>query len=138
MPDTRFSPGFRLSLPDCVILLSGIGGAMYIGRFDLSIALLVAMPVLHFFLFCNVFRICRTKELVWAASFIISAILAMRVASVASLYFMGWNLMFAAILILSEIQKPDYHGIFWKTFNPDLEARWVEKAAKNSDTPGNN
>ncbi len=121
-----------------MVLLAGTAGAMYAATFGLSIALLIIMPVFHFFLFCNIFRICRTKELTWAASFIISASLAMQADCVNSWYFVAWNLIFAAILIVIETRNPDYHGAFWQKINPDLETRWNEKAAKNSDTPANN
>lgn len=80
--------------------------------------------VVHFFLFCNVFRISRRPELIWAAAFTLLA---------ASTFFTGipgWNLtvacslLFTVVLITRETRKPYYHGIAWSKLNPNLRTWW--------------
>lgn len=123
-PSTRFAPGFRISAGDIVILAAGAVATALGTRISGVAAVLLGMPVLHFFLFCNVFRIGRLPELTWAAAYLATSpmILLGSFGMVATL--LGGNLVFAAILIARETRKPSYHGIFWKTLNPGLETWW--------------
>jgi hypothetical protein len=64
--------GFRFSLTDAAVI--GVGVAMtwlLRGRLG-DLAMLPAVVLVHFFLFCNVFRVRRSYELIWAASFIVN------------------------------------------------------------------
>jgi hypothetical protein len=78
----------------------------------------------HFFLFCNVFRISRPPELIWAVVLILLCIFRIYTGII------SWQLVFlsslfsSAILITREVQRPDYHGVGWKRFNPNLENWW--------------
>ena len=71
MGTSTFSPGFRLSFFDVVILFAGLIGAIVLGVQIWWAGMIIGFVVLHFFLFCNVFRISRPPELVWAAVFIV-------------------------------------------------------------------
>ncbi len=63
-PSTHRTVGFRLSIVDAVVLVAA-GPATWLAWPHLgSLAGVIPLVVLHFFLFCNVFRIHRTKELV--------------------------------------------------------------------------
>lgn len=121
-----FRPGFRLGRFDMVFL--GLGAAAAYFAFTLG-SLKVAIPayvILTFFLYCNVFRIRRTPELIWAGSFTL--------ITLASFYFgwPSWPMVFAAgitltiVLIVLEMRHPSYHGIFWRSLNPRLPVWWNE------------
>ena len=86
-----------------------------------GLSLIILFVVLHFFLFCNVFRIRRKPELIWAATFIANCAL--------WLVFGEFNLTWIALtqsviticLILFEVRLPYYHGVFAKRINPKLD-----------------
>ena len=121
--DVRQRPppaGFRLSLADVAILavgssLSAVGWA-FVG----DAALLVAFVVLHFFLFCNVFRIRRGAELVWAGVFIVDcAIWGLSCESFVAAACVS-QLVVTGLVICREVMSPRYHGILASRLNPRL------------------
>jgi len=123
----KFRPGFRIHAFDIVFLLLG-AGACYFGLSLQSLpAMIPAYVIFTFFLYCNVFRIRRTLELIWTGAFTLSAL--------SSFYFEqpSWPVLYAAgfalsiILIAIEMRQPSYHGIFWKSINPNLPTWWNNK-----------
>lgn len=126
MTARAFAPGFRLSVVDAVLLGIGVGAAVFAPR---PISLVAATAIGHFFLFCNVFRMSRKPELIWAAVFVVLAGTTMKQG------YPGWGVTIGAvvtlavILIALETRKPSYHGIGWQKLNPDLPRWW---AARNS------
>ena len=125
-PLTRatFRPGFRFSLSDLIFLGVGVAAAYFAFTLRSLPAVIPAYVIFTFFLYCNVFRIRRTPELIWAVVFTATAL--------ASTYFdrPSWGATFATgsfltvILIVIEMRHPSYHGIFWRFVNPDLPAWW--------------
>ena len=84
-------------------------GAIALGS-RIWLGYLVAFVFLQFFLFCNVFRISRTSELIWAVAF-----LALAGATYYTDYPGWWNTCIATailstLLIWRETKRPDYHG----------------------------
>lgn len=71
----RGRPGFRFAATDGLILLaSAVLCYLCIWRFP-EVVWVVIMAVGHFFLFCNVFRVCRNLELLWAGAFVVFVML---------------------------------------------------------------
>src|SRR5665213_3128330 len=66
----RFQPGFRISLLDIGVLVCGIIGSILAWQIVWWIGFAILFVIIHFFLFCNVFRISRPPELVWAVVFV--------------------------------------------------------------------
>src|SRR3954451_5478253 len=66
----RRSWGLRFSMLDACALaaLGTVAAVLY--SLDNSLWWVVVMVGVHFFLFCNVFRVLRRRELIWAAIFI--------------------------------------------------------------------
>lgn len=122
----KFRPGFRLSVFDFVFLGLGAVAAYFAFMLRSLPAAIPAYVIFTFFLYCNVFRIRRTPELIWAASFTLTAL--------ASFYFQqpSWLFVFAAgialtiVLIVIEMRHPSYHGVFWRFVNPHLPAWWEQ------------
>jgi hypothetical protein len=91
----------------------------------------VAFVVLHFFLFCNVFRISRSAELFWAGAFLLLA------GSTLLTGLPGWvavilgSIALSSYFIWRETKKPSYRGICWKQWNPDLRGWWDEHCDTN-------
>ncbi len=69
MNPSKFSPGFRLSSLDIFVLVIGIVAAVVLWQSVWWWGFLVGFVVGHFFLFCNLFRIARVLELIWAGIF---------------------------------------------------------------------
>ncbi len=116
--------GFRFSVVDgCAIALCGLG---VWGLWDLLDTYVWILPFAlgHFFLFCNVFRVRRKYELMWAALFLTN--------------FAAWFLIefswvgvlavqapITCLAIGGEMRSNRYHGIFSRKLNPDLDS-WLE------------
>ena len=82
---------------------------------------IVAAVVGHFFLFCNVFRVRRSLELIWAAIFLITV--GYRFAQGE----MGWFPVMiiqgpvTLVVIGIEMMSPSYHGIAARKINRHLD-----------------
>lgn len=128
MTEKQFSPGFRCSVFDVVVIVVGAIGSVWAWQ---NVAwwagVGVAYIVLHFFLFCNVFRIRRIPELIWAAVFSALAASSIQTSFPDWTVTFGVNALFTAVLIAIETRVPSYHGVFWKQFNPNLPHWWEEQ-----------
>ena len=114
----RRPPGFRFWWSDAVVL--GVGAA-FCALFwrPLGPAIWpVPFALVHFFLFCNVFRVRRSHELTWTGLLLVN---------VAAWWFagrLGWLPVLISQtpitlgVILLEIRSPDYHGIFFGSRRP--------------------
>lgn len=93
---------------------------------------MIAFVVAHFFLFCNVFRISRPLELVWAAVFVALA------GSTVVNEMPGWmvtimgSLIVTVVVIAIEMCRPSYHGIAWQRMNPRLQQWWETRVAEQA------
>ncbi|MET0311815.1 MAG: hypothetical protein ABW051_07165 [Burkholderiaceae bacterium] len=127
-----FQPGFRLSVTDVIVLMLGAGGAIAAARIDPWLGFAVAFPVAHFFLFCNVVRMSRPYELVWAAAFV-SLAAAQLVLGVPS-----WPVVFltclavTCVVVVLQARQPSYHGVFWQRLNPGLAQWWASRQGANA------
>jgi hypothetical protein len=128
-PPSRFAPGFRLSVSDAVFILAGIAVSFFARK---EVAIPTATAVGHFFLFCNVFRIARRPELVWATVYVL--LVTCTVAFGLPSWACSTAIAFAVgiLLIARETRKPDYHGVGWKVLNPNLPAWWAERHGSQS------
>ena len=116
--------GFRFSATDGVFLLFLAAGAWWFRESLGPVVGAFLFVPLHFFLFCNVFRIRRSYELIWSAAFlgtVGSGILAGR---------LDWVLVgvlvlpLTVLLIVLEMRSPRYHGVASERINPDLD-HWL-------------
>lgn len=131
--DRCFSPGFRLYRTDLVVLCIGAIAALGIGSVDSAFGWVIAFTAGHFFLFCNVLRMARSRELIWAGVFLGLAVSSLTQGQPS----LGWTfcITFAVTVIISVVQlrHPAYHGIAWQYFNPNLP-QWWEAKQHVSDT----
>lgn len=122
--ETPFSPGFRISVTDILVLIAGTVASAWLASIDLPIGLVIAFVVAHFFLFCNVIRMARRLELTWAAIF------AGLAGCTILLQVPDWPMTFAAsllatlVLVVVQLRRPSYHGVLWRRINPDLPRWW--------------
>jgi hypothetical protein len=112
--------GFRLSVTDVIVLIAGgvVGAAGY--KLTEGFSLFVPFVVLHFFLFCNVFRIRRKPELVWGGIFLLNSAAWIFSGNFNILAICGSQLIVTVIVIANELRLPTYHGIFSRQINPRI------------------
>jgi len=125
----QFKPGFRISFLDIAVLMAGTLLAFFAPR---DIAIVAATAVGHFFLFCNIFRISRTPELIWAFTFVILSTCTISLGQPRWNISIGISFLLAIALIFREIRKPSYHGILWHRFNPNLPEWWRKQNENKS------
>ena len=88
------------------------------------LALIAPLALGHFFLFCNVFRIRRSYELIWAASLILNFLVQTYFANTGQVnYFaiLAVQTPITLFLIGLELRSQRYHGIASRRINPHLE-----------------
>jgi hypothetical protein len=124
VPSAAFSPGFRLSPLDLVVLILGALLSAALASLDWSWGLVTVIPLATFFIFCNVFRVSRLPELIWAAIFLVLA------ASTLLAGFPGW---FVTVSVVAEMRRPSYHGVLWQRINPRLLEWWQENGPRHDD-----
>lgn len=127
MREKEFKPGFRILPHDWIIIVSGIGFLIYFYTRFPMISLITGLSVGHFFLFCNVFRIRRIPELIWASFFIFLVYYGTNISTLSGYLISLISISVGLILIAFETKHPSYHGIFWKFLNPDLKKWWVNQ-----------
>ena len=113
--------GFRFSLWDAVVLLVTGTLSLWVRSKDFPLWWIVPAAVGHFFLFCNVFLVWRSLELIWAAILVVNV--ASHVATGHPNWWpaLGWQLPVTAVVIALQLRSPWYHGILARRINPRLD-----------------
>lgn len=109
------SHGFRFSRVDAVVLLAGAGLTWALWRPVGQFALLVPVTLLHFLLFCNVFRVRRGAELLWAGVFVANFAAWALSGPFSSWGVLGIQLPVTLAILVVEVRHPRYHGIFCRS-----------------------
>jgi hypothetical protein len=126
MTERRFAPGFRLSKLDVAILIAGGAFALAVGLVNVWFGLAIAFVVGHFFLFCNVLRMSRPLELIWATVFGGLAVASAVFGLIGWPVVLGVAALLTVVLAAIEMRRPSYHGVGWETLNPTLPG-WCKR-----------
>ncbi|WP_413662907.1 hypothetical protein ACG1BZ_17295 [Microbulbifer sp. CNSA002] len=130
---SQFKPGFRISLLDIAVLTVAAILAYVISSRSMILMTIVLFVVGHFFLFCNVIRISRISELIWAGVFVSMSTIT-EIAGIVSWYTtIGISLFVTFVLVILELRKESYHGVLWQEVNPNLPV-WYEKNMAGSES----
>jgi len=81
----------------------------------------VAIVAGHFFLFCNVFRVIRRRELIWAALLILNVGFWLFLGRLDWFTVLACQLPVSAGVIAWEVKATRYHGIFADRLNNHLQ-----------------
>jgi hypothetical protein len=127
--ERAFSPGFRMSVFDCVVLAVGGALASYVATIHRPIGLAFAFVVLHFFLFCNVIRMARKLELIWTGLFVVLAAGTLSQVVTWPIVF-GISLAGSLVLAIVEMRSVSYHGVGWQWINPHLPQWWAAQQSR--------
>jgi len=112
--------GFRFSLADAVALAGfGIGVAV-LHHAGSSASWMVAIVAGHFFLFCNIFRVRRRRELIWATLFVVNVGLWSLLGLLDWFKVLACQLPVTAAIIAGELRTTRYHGVFADRLNTRL------------------
>lgn len=112
--------GFRFSLTDAVaigVFTSAAGGLWHLGS-PLWWMLVIAAG--HFFLFCNVFRIVRRRELIWAGLFVLNVGVWTWFDRFTWPGVLLCQLPITLALVIADMRAAGYHGVFAQRLNPRL------------------
>ena len=130
MQNRQFKPGFRLSVIDVFVLLLGLAAVFVYLKSVPQFSAIIFFVVLHFFLFCNLVRMSRLPELLWASLFLMFCLASLRFDLLPFYMVFILSAIFSVLLILFETRKKSYHGIYWQALNPDLRS-WFESTDKD-------
>jgi hypothetical protein len=122
-----FAPGFRLSIRDVIVILVGIAAASYLFTIEPWWSFIVVFVVAHFFLFCNVVRMARPLELIWAATFLALASATLLTETPAWPVTASISLVVTVVVVVLQMRKPSYHGLGWQRINPSLRLWWATR-----------
>ncbi len=113
--------GFRLSMIDVVVLVASAAFTIGLWQPTATYSYIGLLVVLHFFLFCNVFRIPRRPELIWGACFLLVCCVCL-IADVYSPLIVTLSILpFTLATIGWCFRQPSYHGVLAKLINPRLD-----------------
>ncbi|MCC9600967.1 hypothetical protein LOC67_10345 [Stieleria sp. JC731] len=104
------SHGFRFSLTDALAIVACIFATVW-GRRELGVvAWLFPFVLGHFFLFCNIFRVPRKPELIWASAFLV-IVSGCLIADASILHSLWLVLPITVAVLVYAIRLPTYHGV---------------------------
>lgn len=112
--------GFRFSFRDAIVLIVFGAVVAILHRFGSSLSWIVAIVTGHFFLFCNVFRLMRRRELIWAAVFVVNVGLWLSLGRLDWSNVLACQLPISAGVIAWELRAARYHGVFAHRLNARL------------------
>ena len=107
-------PGFRFSAVDGLFLALCAGGILLLRERLGTFVWIIAAAAGHFFLFCNVFRVRRSYELIWTAVFLLNVTAWTWSHRFSWTGVLGVQLPVTAAVILLEVRSPRYHGVFFR------------------------
>lgn len=113
--------GLQFSFADALAVGVFLTVAGVLWHFDNPLSWLLIIAAGHFFLFCNVFRIIRRRELIWAGLFILNVGIWVWLDHLTWLCVLVCQLPITIGLILADMRTPGYHGIFANRVNPRLK-----------------
>lgn len=124
MNTRAFNPGFRISEVDAIVLILGTVSAVGVGVLVPWFGIAIAFVIGHFFLFCNVVRMARPREVAWATIFVALSISTVVMGSPSWPTSLAISFVTTVIFVAGELRKPSYHGVFWRRINPNLPQWW--------------
>lgn len=113
--------GCRFFVTDALALGSFVTAAMALRRMGSPLWWLLALVAGHFFLFCNVFRVRRRLELGWAIVFLINSGAWLWWGRLEWLNVLACQLPITVGCIGAEVRSRQYHGLFARRVNPNLD-----------------
>jgi|GEM_PF-1645741 len=121
--ETLHGGGLRMSASDAVVLFLAGAAVVVLWRVPTNPGLHVLAVVGHFFLFCNIVRLRRAYELVWAVAYVVATGAAIAVGLFDAWIPLTGVLPLTALLVGLELRSSRYHGVGWRRINPGWQPR---------------
>lgn len=112
--------GLRFSIADAFALIVFAISAFLLNKAGSEFWWLLLIAAGHFFLFCNIFRIIRRLELIWAGLFILNVATWICLQRLSWLRVLLCQLPVTFVVLVAALKAARYHGIFAKRLNPQL------------------
>jgi hypothetical protein len=125
--------GFRCSVVDLAVVALATAATWGLWPLVGDAALGIPVVVGHFFLFCNVVRLRRGAELLWAAAFAANAGAWLLLGELRWGWVLALQTPLTAALVLREMRSPSYHGVAADRLNPRLPAWLAERPISTPD-----
>ena len=109
--------GFRFSWADAVAVIVCAVATWLAWPWVGSLAILMPYVLGHFFLFCNIFRIRRKAELIWAGVFLVNFAACSLLGRLEIAVPLLAQLPVTIAALVWEIRQPTYHGIVCRKLN---------------------
>lgn len=97
---------------------------VWLSQIDWGLSFLLAFVVGHFFVFCNVIRMARQLELIWAGLFLLLSLGTVVVGAPSWPQTLLLSFAGTITLIAIQLRRPSYHGVLWQRVNPGLPEWW--------------
>lgn len=123
----NFKPGLLFNFRDILLLVAGVAIALSLFPQASRMSLVTAMIIGHIFVFSNVFRISHSREFIWSGCFVLIGSVTIISGSAGWLYTIIMMLLICIFAVGINMQKPSYHGVFWRRVNPQLEHWWTQE-----------
>ena len=120
----EFKPGFRLFYTDILFLILAATTVIYLSNKHTQLSIIIVFVVGHFFLYCNIIRMSRKPELIWAFLFLALNLANLYFSKPSFIMVLSLSFISTLILVVLEMRKDDYHGIGWSKINPELRKWW--------------
>lgn len=118
---TQRTWGARFSVTDGVAIVVMVVATVWswpaLGR----LALFFPVVLGHFFLFCNIFRVRRSYELIWTAIFLLNVFVSLRLGIWDPLWITVVQSPLTALFVGLEMRSPRYHGVLANKVNARLD-----------------
>ena len=112
--------GFRCSLTDAIAIGAFMSAAVGLWYLNSPLWWLLVVAAGHFFLFCNVFRIVRRRELIWAGLYVLNVGVWTWFDRLAWPRVLLCQLPITVALVVADMRAAGYHGVLAKRLNPRL------------------
>jgi hypothetical protein len=112
--------GFRFFAIDAVVIGALAAAAMALRQIENPLWWLVILVAGHFFLFCNIIRIRRRFELIWAGLFIANIGVWLWLGELGWIGVLCVQLPITVFLVFLELRSARYHGVLARRTNPRL------------------
>lgn len=132
MHKRKFNPGFRLSVIDISFIGIGLISSFFLRQTSPELSYVVLFVVGQFFVFCNIVRMSRKSELIWAVCFTVLCSVSLAYDFITLRIVFAMSCSITILLIALELRKPSYHGVFWSKINPKLKI-WFERIATGGE-----
>jgi hypothetical protein len=113
--------GFQFSRTDALAIAVIMAAALVLWRMGSPLWWILVLSAGHFFLFCNVFRIVRRRELIWAGLFILNIGVWAWLDKLTLIRVVLCQLPITAGLIIADMREPMYHGVCARRLNRRLD-----------------